>query len=242
MIQAALNGGRTRAEHSAAPDSPERLAREAAESAAAGARSIHFHARDGAGRETLSPDDVARSIEAVRAAAPGVPLGVSTGAWMVADPAERLRIIRSWHVLPDFASVNFHEDGARELAALLLERHIGVEAGALNAQAARQVIASGLAPRCLRLLIEPLEEDFSAALENLEQMEGLLARSGIGIPRLVHGAGTAAWRMLEAALARGYETRIGLEDVLTLPDGSPAPGNAALVAAAKKIAARLGRS
>jgi hypothetical protein len=32
-------------------------------------------------------------------------------------PAERrLALVRRWHVLPDFASVNFHEVGAVELA------------------------------------------------------------------------------------------------------------------------------
>ena len=35
--------------------------------------------------------------------------------------------------------------------------------------------------------------------------------------------------MLDAAVARGRDIRIGLEDVLTLPDGRPAPDNAALV-------------
>ena len=37
-------------------------------------------------------------------------------------------------------------------------------------------------------------------------------------------------------VARGYDTRIGFEDVLTLPDGMCADGNASLVAAACKMA------
>ena len=35
--------------------------------------------------------------------------------------------------------------------------------------------------------------------------------------------------MLDAAVPLGREIRIGLEDVLTLPDGRRAPDNAALV-------------
>jgi uncharacterized protein (DUF849 family) len=35
--------------------------------------------------------------------------------------------------------------------------------------------------------------------------------------------------MLDAALSSGYDTRIGLEDALTLPHGSRTLGNAELV-------------
>ena len=38
-------------------------------------------------------------------------------------------------------------------------------------------------------------------------------------------------------MRRGLDTRIGLEDVLVLPDGSPATDNAALVAAARALGA-----
>jgi uncharacterized protein (DUF849 family) len=38
--------------------------------------------------------------------------------------------------------------------------------------------------------------------------------------------------VLDAAVPRGRDIRIGLEDVLTLPDGRAAPDNAALVAEA----------
>ena len=41
--------------------------------------------------------------------------------------------------------------------------------------------------------------------------------------------GPATWAVLDAAVPRGREIRIGLEDVLTLPDGRRAPDNAALV-------------
>jgi uncharacterized protein (DUF849 family) len=34
---------------------------------------------------------------------------------------------------------------------------------------------------------------------------------------------------VQDAIERGYNTRVGLEDMLHLPDGTPAPHNAALV-------------
>lgn len=68
-------------------------------------------------------------LAAVRQACPGVPVGVTTGAWIEPDPSRRLELVRSWTVLPDFASVNFSENGAVRLCEELLRRGIGIEPG-----------------------------------------------------------------------------------------------------------------
>jgi uncharacterized protein (DUF849 family) len=44
--------------------------------------------------------------------------------------------------------------------------------------------------------------------------------------------------LIALACSRGYDTRVGLEDILTLPDGKRARDNADLVAAAAQIIAR----
>jgi uncharacterized protein (DUF849 family) len=240
MIQAALNGGRTWREHPAVPKTPKQLAEDARAVAAAGAACVHLHVRDEWGKETIAAADVARTLSAVRRAAPeGFPVSVSTGAWIVPDPAERLRIIESWTVLPEQVSANFHEEGAVELVQLLLSRGIGVEAGIINPAAAENLVRSGLAARCARLLIEPLEPVLDAAMANLQAMLQVLDAANISLPRLVHGYEGAAWPVLEFALARGWDTRIGLEDVLKRPNGSLATDNAELVATAVRIAARV---
>jgi uncharacterized protein (DUF849 family) len=236
LIKAAINGGRTRTEHPVIPVTPEEQAKEAAAAAAAGAGAIHVHTRGSDFRESLEPDDVARALEAIRASCPGVPVGVSTGAWISPDVSTRLSSVASWKVLPHFASVNVHEDGALELIRLLLDRGIGVEAGVWNALAARVLRDSGLANQCLRVLIEPAE-DGGDAMTNLEQIEATLGR--LSTPRLLHGLDASAWVFVALAAARGYDTRTGLEDTLTLPDGSIAPNNAALVAAAKRLVASV---
>jgi uncharacterized protein (DUF849 family) len=43
---------------------------------------------------------------------------------------------------------------------------------------------------------------------------------------------------LQHAGVRGVQTRIGMEDTLTLPDGTVASGNAALVSAAVDLLSR----
>jgi uncharacterized protein (DUF849 family) len=242
LIEAALNGGRNRSEHTGIPISPAELAQAAADSVAAGARAIHFHVRSSNGRESLAAEDVDAAVAAVRSAIPSIPFGVSTGAWILPDARHRHETVAQWSTLPAFASVNFKEEGATELARLLLSRGLGIEVGLSNPQGAEILIASNLASNCLRILLEPQEKTASAALENVNAIEAVLDRAGLRIPRLLHGLDQTAWELLDEAAARGYDTRVGFEDILTLPNGAPAPNNAALVAeAVRRVSHRPGR-
>ena len=107
---------------------------------AQGASAIHVHVRDESGQESLDPDDVGQSVEAIRRACPGIPVSISTGAWIVPALQQRLALIGSWSVLPDCASVNLHEAGAADVMRALLDKGIGVEAGIWNAPAAVALI------------------------------------------------------------------------------------------------------
>jgi uncharacterized protein (DUF849 family) len=175
------------------------------------------------------------ALNAMRASV-SVPIGVSTGAWFLPDPTDRLRTISAWEVLPDFASVNFHEAGAVDVARLLLDRGIGVEAGLWNEEAARVLMASDLGPRCLRLLLEPMEHSVDDALANVEAIEQVTKDVPRNVPRLLHGFGHTAWPVLEEAVRRGHQARIWFEDTLVDPNGDEVPGNAALVKIAHDIA------
>jgi uncharacterized protein (DUF849 family) len=232
VIKAALNGGRTRAEHPAIPITPHQLATSAKESIAAGAGCIHFHVRGGDGKESLDPLDVASSLDTMRAEIPGVPIGVSTGAWILRDTRRRYELVSNWKTRPDFASVNFNEHGAVPLAELLVSRNIQMEAGLSDLPGTEIFVKSGLAKRCLRLLVEPPQPSVDDVLETLEGILALLGKAGVNLPIVFHGLNEAAWRMIDEAATRGFDSRVGFEDILTLPDGSPAPSNAALVAEA----------
>jgi uncharacterized protein (DUF849 family) len=230
LLEAALNGSRSPADHPALPLSPAQLAAAAAEAAEAGAQAVHFHVRGPDGRESLAAGDVAGAVAEVRTRS--VPFGVSTGAWIIADPEERLDVIRRWSVLPDFVSVNFDEAGAAELATMLLERGVGIEAGIANRHAAELLLRSGLADRCLRIMFEPRQHTTAGALEAFAEAESLLGVAGVRAPRLLHGVDSTAWTLLEIAAERGYAARIGFEDTLTLPNGEMARSNGDLVRAA----------
>jgi uncharacterized protein (DUF849 family) len=234
QIQAALNGGRTRAEHASVPITPEELAASARDPVAAGATSIHFHARSHDGHESVYAGDVASGLRAIRAAAPGIPVGVSTGEWILPDLKLRHQAIAQWTLLPDFASVNMNEEGAIEVAEWLLSRGVGVEAGLSDVRGAEIFVASGLGARCLRVLLEPMEPDMLVALQIVASIESVLATGSVRPPILLHGLNATAWPFIEEAARLGRETRIGFEDVLVLRNGEIAASNAALVSEAVK--------
>jgi uncharacterized protein (DUF849 family) len=131
--------------------------------------------------------------------------------------------------LPDFASVNFHEEGAVAVAETLLNRLVGVEAGISNVEAARGFISSDVASQCFRILIEPQEQDFQIALGTISEIETVLHNFGTTAEIVLHGFDKTAWGLLDEAGRRGFGARIGLEDTLTLPDGDLTPDNAALI-------------
>jgi uncharacterized protein (DUF849 family) len=238
LIQAALNGGTTRKSHPAVPLTSAELAAEAAAAKLAGAGAFHLHPRDPAGEQTLEPDRVLPAVAAVRAAT-GLPVGVTTGIWTVAgDVRRRLDLVAGWagDGRPDYASINMNEPGIEDLADLLTSLGIGIEAGVWGPADARVLAASGFRDRIGWVLMEPEEKVPAEAVATAAAAAAELARLGVTARQVRHGYDQATWPVLSAALADGQDIRIGLEDTTVLPDGSPAAGNADLVAAAARLA------
>ncbi|BBB02144.1 hypothetical protein RVR_9882 [Actinacidiphila reveromycinica] len=237
MLQVCLNGGRDRSVCEAVPVAAWELGDAAAASVLAGARSIHLHPRDGKGAETMAAVSVDAAVAAVRASAPGVPVGVTTGAWTEPDPQRRAALVRSWSVLPDHASVNWHEEGAEIVADALLSVGIGVEAGVFSGtDGAARLREWPQVGRVVRVLAEVVDRDPATAVDSgvalLEELAaaGGLDRVGRGAV-LLHGEEGGAWPVLRLAARRGLDVRIGLEDTVVLPDGGAAADNAELVRA-----------
>ena len=232
LLQVALNGQR---QEPHIPRTPAQLAAAARDTVAAGARVIHLHPCGDDGVPTLDAGPTAAAITAVRAACPGIPLSLTTWALIDPDPAHRRAQIAAWTVLPDLVTANQGEEGIVELCHDLLARGVGIEAGLLELADAQRFVTTDLPRHCTRVLIEPLDEDVDTAVAHAAAMEEVITAAGITLAQVHHGEGIASWAVSERGLRRGHGFRTGLEDVLVLPDGQPAPDNASLVTAAVNV-------
>ncbi len=205
FLQAALNGDRV---HPAAPRDPTAIAEAARAAVDADAQSVHVHAFDDAGRETLDGTACAKVLRAIRALCPSTPISLTTSAAIVGDPAVRFRIVEAWEEMPDLITANQGEAGIVELCELLLSRGVGIEAGLLSVDDARAFVLSGLAGRCRRVLIEPLNADPEAAVQHAASMEDIVVSAGITLEQVHHGYDMACWAV---------NRRTSIEDMASAP-------------------------
>ena len=230
IVQACLNGARPRDFHPQLPLTAEAMAQDGASCVAAGAAELHIHPRGLHGQESLAAVD--ETIRAVRRACPDRLVGVATGAWIENDEAQTRDAIAGWHELPDYASVNLSEPDAPDVMDLLRQRGIGIEAGLASAADAERFLDLPDHGRVFRILIETAEQDMAAAQGIADGIAAILDGAGLRRPILLHGFDATVWPFVAVAHQRQWSTRVGLEDGKHLPDGTIAPGNAALVAAA----------
>lgn len=229
-VKACLNGGRPRGEHPGVPETPAELASDSIAVRGAGAFAVHLHPRDARGAQTLDAAACDIAVAAVRAAVPGLPVGLSTAEAIDHDPFARAAAVKAWRHPPDFVSVNLWELGWAGIARAALHAGIDVEAGLATPRDADQLARSPFAHRVLRALVE-----VDGGVGEAKAVAAVIPR---GVPQLWHGYGERTWEVIAAGADAGHDVRIGLEDVLVLPDGRRAASNAELVAAAVGLMAK----
>lgn len=217
------------------PISPAELQADAIACGDAGAHAFHVHPRDPQGVERLDAEWVDSAANAVHDVSRW-PVSVSTGAWIEGDQRRRVALLSRW-TGPDAASVNLAEDESIDTMRALLGGGIRVEAGVWSVEDAELLLRSGLADRVERVLVELVDVPASDVEAVADGIHAVLDRADVLAPRLQHGEDGSTWVALEDAVRRGFATRIGLEDVLVLPDGTHARDNASLVTAARSLGA-----
>lgn len=230
-MKACLNGGRTRAEHPAVPLTPSELAADAFAVRDAGAFAVHVHPRDAGGAQTIEARPCDAAVAAIRAAVPDLPVGLSTAETIDPDPFSRAAAVSSWGQRPDFVSVNVSELGWAGIVRAALHARIAVEAGLATPADAEEFVRSPFTHQVIRALVE-----VDGGVEDARAIAQLIPA---GVAQLWHGHGEQTWEVISAAAAAGLDVRVGLEDVLVLPDGREAANNAELVAAAVELTGRL---
>jgi uncharacterized protein (DUF849 family) len=230
-VKSCLNGGRTRKEHAAVPQTPAELAADALAVWHAGAFAVHAHPRDDGGAQTLDARPCDAAVAAIRAAVPGLGIGLSTSEAIDPDPFARAAALGAWRRRPDFVSVNISELGWAGIVRAALHAGISVEAGLATPADAEAFAHSPFTHQVVRALVE--------VDGGVEQARAIALLIPDGIPQLWHGYGERTWEVISAGAAAGLDVRVGLEDVLVVPDGRVAANNAELVAAAVELTGRL---
>jgi uncharacterized protein (DUF849 family) len=228
-VKACLNGGRTPSEHPAVPQTPSELAADAIAARRAGAFAVHVHPRGADGAQTMNAAACDAAVGAIRAAVPGMPVGLSTSEAIARDPFARAAAVKTWRRPPDFVSVNLSELGWAGIVRAALHAGIGVEAGLSTPDDAEELARSPFAHQLVRALVE-----VDGGVEEARAVAQLIPG---GVPQLWHGYGHRTWEVVAAGAAVGHDVRVGLEDVLTLPNGDTAASNAELVATAVRLIA-----
>lgn len=251
-ITTAPNGGRRgKADHPALPLSAAELARTADECLAAGAAMLHLHVRDQDGRHLLDADAYRQAIDAIKAeTGDRLVIQITTEALGLYQPAEQMAVTRA--VRPEAVSLALRElapDAAAEAEfasfLLWLRRENIVPQIILYAPDEAKRLASmrarGMVPWADVPVLYVLGRYSPGQLSRPQDLLGFLAPDA---PRFGHWTTCAFGRHEAAAVTFGAllggHVRVGFENNLELPDGSPARSNAELVSVTADILQRCG--
>jgi 3-keto-5-aminohexanoate cleavage enzyme len=241
---------RTKADHAALPITPAEVARETARAHEAGAAMLHLHVRDSAGLHSIDADLYREATAAVRAAVGDrMVVQITTEAVGRFTPEEQIACVRA--VRPEAASIAIREicpPGGDETALADLSLFMAREKIApqfilydvpdverfLDLRR-RGVLVAGTV---LYVLGRYAVGQRSSAADLLPFVR---AGEGAGLPWSLCAFGPEERACALTAAALGGHVRVGFENNMWLPDGTPAPDNAALVAGIAARATDLGR-
>jgi len=232
------------------PVTPAEIAADVRRCADAGAVVLHVHARDKDKQPTLDINVYKENARCIKAVAPEVIMQLSTGARAGKDREARANPVR---LLPEMASFT---TGSNNLPGIVYENSpefIEFLAGVFKETGVKpeiEVFETGMISNALYLqkkgLIEaPLHFDFvlgapGSMAGSVKNLVFLSESIPAGSTWTVAGIGKAEIPLATAAIAMGGHVRVGLEDNLYLPDGSPA-SNPKLVGKIVAIAKEIGR-
>jgi uncharacterized protein (DUF849 family) len=251
-IAVAPNGGRrTKADHPALPVATDEIAATAAACLEAGACMIHVHIRDQQGRHLLDADAYRATIAAVRAAVGDrLVIQITSEALGIYKSAEQMAVVR--HVRPEAVSLALRElvpDASHEAAfadflAWLRQEKVTPQIILYSPEEAARLAdfkARGVIPFNEVPVLYVLGRYTAGQTSSPSDLLPFLAN---GLPRSAHWSacafGARENACVTAAALLGGHARVGFENNLQLPDGTVAPDNAALVAAARAALAACG--
>ena len=251
VITVALTGNvPTKQMNSNLPVTPAEIAEDVRRCCDAGASLFHVHARDKDQKPTLDIEIYKANVRAIKEAAPDVIIQLSTGGRAGKDWEARVYPVR---LLPEMGSFT---TGSNNLPGIVYEnspQFIEFLAGVYQETGVKpeiEVFETGMIANALFLqkkgyIQPPLHFDFvlgapGAMPGTIKNLVFLSESIPSGSTWSVAGIGKAEIPLSTTAIAMGSHVRLGLEDNLIMPDGSPA-SNPLLVEKIVRIAREIGR-
>ena len=252
ILAVAPNGARkTRADHPALPIAPDEIAGTAAACLEAGAAMIHLHVRDRDEGHTLDVGAYQAAIAAVRGAVGDrLVIQATTEAVGIYRPEQQMAMVRE--LRPEAVSLAVRElvadeaaePAAAEFLAWLREAGILPQFIVYSAEDLERfdaLIDRGVVPEGRHFLLFVLGRYTAGQTSAPSDLLPFLAANRREHPWAVCAFGPREAACALAAATLGGHARVGFENNLCLPDGTVAPDNAALIAAAAAGAAAMGR-
>jgi len=251
IITTALTGNvPTKKMNPSLPVTPEEIARDVRRCADAGAALFHVHARNNDEKPSLDLAIFKEIVRQIKASAPEVIVQLSTGARAGKDWEDRAMPVR---LLPEMGSFT---TGSNNLPGIVYEnspQFIEFLAKVFKETGVKpeiEIFEPGMINNANFLvkkdyLTAPLHFDFvlgapGAMPGSIKNLLFLTESIPVGSTWNVAGIGKNEIPLATAAILMGGHVRVGLEDNLTLPDGSPA-SNLSLVETVVRIAKEVGR-
>jgi len=232
------------------PETADEIAADVKRCLDAGASIFHMHARDDDRRPTLDIAVIKENVRKVKTAAPQAILQLSTGARAGKDWEERVNPVR---LLPEMASFTTGSNNMPNTVYENSPQFIEYLARVFQETGVKpeiEVFETGMINNALflekkKLLAFPFHFQFvlgvpGAMPASVKNLLFLSESIPAGCTWTVAGIGKWEIPLAAAAIVIGGHVRVGLEDNLFLPDGSPA-SNPKLVEKVVKIAREIGR-
>jgi len=253
-IAVAPNGGRrTRADHSALPQTPGQLAETAAACLDAGAAMIHCHVRDGEGRHILHADAYRDAIAAIRkAVGDRLVIQITTEAVGRYGAREQMQVVRD--IRPEAASLALrelvpdaaHEEEFSKFLSFMRAENIAPQIILYHPEEALQLkrmMAHGLIPFPDIPVLYVLGRYTEGQRSDPADLLPFLDEAMPDFPHfMVCAFGPREAACVTAACLLGGHARVGFENNLHLANGEIAPDNAAIVSGVATALTSLGTS
>ena len=232
------------------PVTPDEIAHDVRRCADAGAALFHVHARNAHGLPTLDISAYKENVRKIQEVAPEVLIQLSTGGRAGKDWEARANPVR---LLPEMGSFS---TGSSNMPGIIYENspqfimYLAKVYTDTDVKPEIEVFETGMINNALflqgkRLIQSPLHFDFVLGVPGsmpgtVKNLQFLSESISPGSTWTVAGIGSAEIPLSAAAIVMGGHVRVGIEDNLIMPDGSPA-SNALLVEKIVRIAREVGR-